>query len=55
MSLSKNMKTLICAQHTHLGIMLETQSNFWINTWYSWIILLTIEYEVHLIFIALDI
>ena len=41
------MEILRFAQHTHLGLMFETQSSLWINTWYSWVILLTIECAVH--------
>ena len=55
LSLSKNMKTLFFAQHTHLGLMFETQSSIWMNTWYNWVILLTLKYAVRVIFIPLDI
>ena len=48
------MKTLLFAQHTHLGAMFETQSSLWICTWCSLVLLLTLEYEVHVIFIPLD-
>ena len=49
LSLSKNMKTLLFAQHTHLGVMFETQSSLRVSTWYSWVILFTLEYAVHVI------
>ena len=49
-SLSKNMKTLLFAQHTHLCVMFETQNSLWINTWYSWVILLTLEYMQYMWF-----
>ena len=49
------MKTLLFAQQTHLGVMFETQISLLICTWCSWVILLTLEYEVHVIFIPLDI
>ena len=32
LSLSKNMKTLLFAHHTHLGVVFETQSSLCINT-----------------------
>ena len=49
------MKTLFFAQHTHLGLMFETQSSLWMNTWYNWVILLTLKYAVRVVFIPLDI
>ena len=55
LSLSKNIKTLFFAQQTHPGLMFEIQNSLWINTWYSWVILLTLEYAVRVIFISLDI
>ena len=55
LSLFKNMKTLLFAHHTYLDILFETQSSLRINIWYSWVILLTLEYAVHVIFIPLDV
>ena len=45
LSLPKNMKTLLFAQHTHLGVMFATQSS----------LLLTLEYAVPVIFIPFDV
>ena len=49
------MKTLLFAQHNHLGVIFEAQSSIWINTWYTWVILLTLEYAVHVILIPLNV